>query len=130
MHGEESRQSRTRDYGTSKHQPDDGGTENGNAARDGCSNTESPIGILIKAQHLPAECHTQRHQQQKNADNPGKLARKLVGSKKKNIDNLKKKKKTKQKKKHPPPSFPPSKNPPRERRHGSGPADCSMLQLP
>src|SRR6201997_2103929 len=90
MHGEESRQSRTRDYGTSKHQPDDGGTENGNAARDGCSNTESPIGILIKAQHLPAECHAQRHQQQKDADNPGKFSRELVSSKKNHLDHMNK----------------------------------------
>src|SRR5246127_359286 len=88
MQGEESRQSRTRDDWTSQNQLDEGGTENGNAARDGCPNTEPPICILIEAQYLPAECHAQCHQQQKDANDPGKFAGKLVRSKEKYLNHV------------------------------------------
>src|SRR6266704_2175896 len=47
-----------------------------------------PIGVLIKAQHLPAERHAESHQQKKNADDPGELSGKLVGPKKEDLHHM------------------------------------------
>src|SRR5450755_3753014 len=54
--------------------------EHRNTTGDGCADSEAPISVLIETQHLAGEGHAERHQQQKNADDPGELARKFVGS--------------------------------------------------
>ncbi len=64
------------------------GTYDGDAACDGCSDAEPPIGVLIEAQHLPAEGHPQRHQQEKDPDDPGELSRKFVGPEQEDLHHV------------------------------------------
>ena len=49
-----------------------------NAAHDGHADAQPPIGVLIKTQDLPGEGHPESHQEQKDANDPGQLAGKLV----------------------------------------------------
>ncbi len=60
----------------------------GNAAGDRCADAQSPVCVLIEAQHLSAERHAKRHEQQKNADDPGEFARKLVSAEKKDLHHV------------------------------------------
>ena len=60
----------------------------GNAARDRRADAEAPVRVLIEAQHLAGESHAERHQQKKNADDPGEFARKFVRAKEKNLDHV------------------------------------------
>ena len=52
--------------------------DDGHAAHDGGADAETPVRVLIEAQHLAGEGHAERQQQKKHADDPGKLARKLI----------------------------------------------------
>ena len=49
---------------------------------------KSPIGVLIEAQHLAREGHAERHQQQKDAEDPRQLARKLVGPEEEDLHHV------------------------------------------
>ena len=49
---------------------------------------QSPIGIGIPAENLSAEEHPQRAEQQQHADDPGQLARILVGSVQKHLRHV------------------------------------------
>src|SRR5262245_31101850 len=64
------------------------GAEHGNPTNDRYTDSESPIGILIKAQHLPGESHSQGQQEQENPDDPGKLAGKFVSSKQNHLAHV------------------------------------------
>ena len=55
---------------------------------DGCADAQAPVGVLIEAQNLAGEGHAQRHQQQKNADDPGELAGKFVGAEEKYLRHV------------------------------------------
>ena len=61
---------------------------NGTRLDDGCADAQAPVGVLIEAQNLAGEGHAQRHQQQKNADDPGELARKFVGAEQKHLRHV------------------------------------------
>ena len=74
--------------GPTEHQLHDRGTDDRHAARDRCADSESPIRVLIETQHLPGEGHAECHQQKKDTDDPGELARKLVGSKEKHLHHV------------------------------------------
>src|ERR1700678_2909319 len=52
--------------------------DEGYAARNGCSDAESPVGILIETKYLARKCHAECHQQQEHAKNPGQLSRELI----------------------------------------------------
>ena len=78
MQCEEAGQRGAGNDGTAQHEMDKLAPDKRNAAHDRSPDAQAPIGVLIEAQHLPGEGHAQRHQQQKDAQNPGKLARKLV----------------------------------------------------
>src|SRR5258708_18822679 len=57
-------------------------------ARDGRSNAEPPIGVLIETQYLPAERHPERHEQKENPDDPGELTRKLISPEEEDLDHV------------------------------------------
>ena len=57
-------------------------------ARDGGANPQPPIGILIPAQDLAGEGHAQGSEQEEHADDPGELARILVGPKEEDLDQV------------------------------------------
>ena len=48
------------------------------AAHDGSADAESPVGVLIEAQHLSGEGHAQGQEQKKHSNDPGQFAGKLV----------------------------------------------------
>ena len=56
------------DDGTAQHQVDKLPADERYAAHDGCADAESPVGVLIEAQHLAGEGHAQRHQQHEDAE--------------------------------------------------------------
>ena len=60
----------------------------GNAAGDRSSDSQSPVGVLIEAQHLSAEGHAQSHQQEEDADDPGEFTRELVGPEQKDLHHM------------------------------------------
>jgi hypothetical protein len=52
------------------------------------SNTQPPICVLIEAQNLARERHSQRHQQKKHAKNPGQFTRIFVRPKQKHLCHM------------------------------------------
>ena len=88
MKGEEARKSSTSDDGTTQHQIHQRAANERYAADDRGPNAQSPIGVLIEAEHLTGERHAQSHQQEKNADNPGEFARELVSSEGKDLRHV------------------------------------------
>ena len=88
MQREESRKCCAGDDRSAQHQLHRRGTDDGNAACDGGSDAKSPIGVLIEAQHLAAEGHAQRHQQEKDADDPGELPRKFVSAEQEDLHHV------------------------------------------
>ncbi len=54
------------------------GADKRDAAHDGGADAQTPVGVLVEAQHLSGEGHAQGQQQQHHTDDPGQLARKLV----------------------------------------------------
>ena len=52
------------------------------------ADAESPVGILVEAQHLAGEGHAERHQQHEHAEDPGEFARKLVGAEEKDLRHV------------------------------------------
>src|SRR5258708_39117935 len=85
MQREKSRQRSTGNNRPAKHQFHDYWAHNRHSTGDRSSDSESPIRVLIEAQHLSAEGHAQCHQQKKNTHDPGELSRKFVRSKKKDL---------------------------------------------
>ena len=57
-------------------------------ARDGCADSQAPVSILIKAENLAGEGHSQSHQQKEDAENPRKLAWKFVGAEQKDLRHM------------------------------------------
>ena len=55
------------------------------AAENGGADAEAPVGVLIEAQHLSGERHAEGEQEQEDADDPGELARKLIGAEEKDL---------------------------------------------
>src|SRR6185503_9948492 len=55
---------------------------------DRCPDPESPIRVLIEAQYLPGESHTESHQQKEHADDPGEFPRKLVRSEEEDLHHV------------------------------------------
>src|SRR5882724_6259073 len=90
MQREKSGQRRTGNNRPAKHQLHDYRAQNRHSTGDRSSNSQSPICVLIEAQHLPAEGHAQCHQQKKNTYDPGELSRKFVRSKKKDLHHVNK----------------------------------------
>ncbi len=88
MQRKKSRQRRARDDRPTQHQFDNRRTCNWDTAGDRGSDPKPPIGVLIEAQHLPAERHAKSHQQKENADDPGELSGKLVGPKKEDLHHM------------------------------------------
>src|SRR5438445_961269 len=78
----------TGDDRATQHHFHDAPAENRHSARDGCANSQSPICVLIEAQHLACKRHAQSHQQKKDTYDPGQLARKLVGAEKKDLHHV------------------------------------------
>src|SRR6266481_3364628 len=71
-----------------EHQFHDHGSSNGDAACDRSPDSKAPVRVLIEPQYLSAESHAQRHQQEKDADDPGELSWKFVGSKEEDLDHV------------------------------------------
>ncbi len=88
MQREESGEGRAGDDGSAQHQFHNRRTENRNAAGDRSSNSQSPISVLIEAQHLSGERHAESHQQQKDSEDPGQFARKFVGAEQKYLRHM------------------------------------------
>ena len=61
---------------------------NGIAAGNGRADAEAPVRVLIKAQHLAGERHAERHEQKKDAQDPGQLAGKFVGPEQKHLRHV------------------------------------------
>src|SRR5262245_7690609 len=88
MQRKETRESRSRYDRPAQHQFHYSRTNNWNAAGDRCSDPQSPIGVLIETEHLSAEGHAQRHQQQKNTDDPGEFPWKFVSPEKEDLHHV------------------------------------------
>src|SRR5580700_263716 len=88
MQREKPRQRLGRDNRSSKHQMDQIRADEWNSSHNRRSNSEAPIGILIKSQNLPGECHAQRAQKENTAADPGELTRIFVGSKQECLDEM------------------------------------------
>src|SRR3974390_481207 len=57
------------------------GADQRDSTNNGGSNSESPIGVLVKPEDLASEGHSQGQQEQENTNDPSQLARELVSSK-------------------------------------------------
>ena len=62
--------------------------DDGSAAGDGRADAEAPVGVLVEAQDLAGEGHAQRAEEQEDADDPGQLARELVGAEQHDLDHV------------------------------------------
>src|SRR5579863_9381391 len=80
MQSEKSRERRTTDDRSAEQQLDQRRTDDRYPAGDRCADPEPPVSILVEPQHLASERHSERHQQQENAENPRQLSRILVSS--------------------------------------------------
>ena len=78
----------TGDNWAAQHHLHDAPTQNGYSACDGSANSQSPICILIEAQHLSGEGHAKRHEQKKHTYDPGQLARKLVSAEEEDLHHV------------------------------------------
>src|SRR5262249_47462459 len=58
------------------------------SASDGGTNPQTPIGILIPTQDLAGEGHSQGSEKEEHADDPGQLARILVGTPEADLDQM------------------------------------------
>ena len=88
MQREESGQRSTRDDRSAQHQFHGCGTYDWDTACDRRSDAKPPVRILIEAQHLPAECHTECHQQKEYANYPGKLSREFISPKEEDLHHV------------------------------------------
>ena len=59
-----------------------------NAAHNGDTDSESPVSVLVETKDLSGKGHPQSHQEQKYANDPGQLARKLVGAEKDHLAHV------------------------------------------
>ena len=57
-------------------------------AGDRRADAEPPVRVLVEAQHLAGEGHAERAQEQDDADDPGQLARILVGAEEEHLDHV------------------------------------------
>src|SRR5260370_36124076 len=80
MQREKSRQRRSGNNRATEHQFHDYWARKGYATGDRSSDTQAPVSILIKTQHLAAESHAERHEQKRDAYDPAELPWKLVRS--------------------------------------------------
>src|SRR5271170_7436543 len=85
---EEARESRTGDDRTAQHEIYSPRPNDGNATCDRRPNPQSPISVLVEAQHLAGKRHAERYEQKKHSDDPRKFPRKLVRSKKKDLHHV------------------------------------------
>ena len=81
MESEEARQGGTRYDRTSQHEVHQRSTHKRHARGDGSPDAKAPVGVLIPAKHLAREGHAERHQEKKNSQHPGELARIFVTTK-------------------------------------------------
>ena len=88
MQREEARERGAGDDGSAQQQMHQPAADPRHAADDGCADAEAPVGVLIEAQHLAGEGHAERHEQQKDAENPGELARKFVRAEEKHLRHV------------------------------------------
>src|SRR5262249_42035166 len=88
MDREEPRQRRCTDDRAAQQEAHQGRPDERNSTRDGGSNAEPPVGVLIKPQYLPGKRHPQRHQKEEDSDDPGQLSRVLVGAEEENLDHV------------------------------------------
>ena len=73
------------DDGAAEHEIHERAADEGHAAEDGGADAEAPVGVLIEAKNLAGEGHAEGEQQEKDADDPGEFARKLVGAEEKDL---------------------------------------------
>ncbi len=85
---EESRQRRPANDRPAQHQVYQLRPHERHATGDRSADSQAPIRILVKPHHLPRKRHAQRQQQQHNANNPRKLARKFVCAKQKHLHHV------------------------------------------
>ena len=88
MQREKSRQSFAGDDRSAENQIDDLEADDRSAARDRRADAESPVCVLIEAQHLAGERHPERAQKQDASSDPGELARKFVRAEQKHLDQV------------------------------------------
>ena len=88
VQGEEAGERWASDDRAAEHEIDQRAADEGHAAEDGGADAEAPVGVLIEAQNLAGECHAEGEQKQKDADDPGKFARKLVGAEEKDLHQV------------------------------------------
>ena len=88
MQGEKAGQGWTGDNRSAQQQIDQRPADERHAGDDRGANAQTPVGILVEAHHLAGECHAQRHQQQKHAQDPGQLARKFISAKQEDLRHV------------------------------------------
>ena len=88
MQREESGERRAGDDRAAQHQRDNRRPGDGHAAGDRGADPETPVGVLIEAHDLSGKRHAERRQQQEDADDPGQLARILVGAEQKDLRHV------------------------------------------
>ena len=64
------------------------GPDERDAAGDRRADPEPPVRVLIEAQDLAGEGHAERHRSRKHADDPGQLARILVGAEQEHLHHV------------------------------------------
>jgi hypothetical protein len=85
---EEAGQGLPGDDGAAQHHLHDLRPDDGSAAGDGRADPEAPIRVLVEAQDLAREGHAERTEKKEDPDDPGQLARELVGAEQHDLDHV------------------------------------------
>ncbi len=88
MDGEEAGKGFARDDRAAEHQFDHRWPNDGGATGDGGADSETPIGVLIEAQDLAGEGHSEDHEEEENSDDPSKFAGKFESAEEKDLAHM------------------------------------------
>src|ERR1700721_1928484 len=80
VQGEEAKKLRPCNDWATQHEVHECTAHEWNTANDRGADAEAPVGVLVEAEHLACECHSEGEQQQEDSDDPGELSRKFVGT--------------------------------------------------
>ena len=88
MHREKARKRCTGNDRAAQHERHQPGPKHGNAAHNRCSDSQSPIGILVEPHHLSRKAHAECHQEKEDAEYPRQLTRIFVGAEEEDLSHV------------------------------------------
>ncbi len=88
VEGEEAGECVAGDDGAAEHEAYQWSADEGDAAEDGGSDAEAPVGVLIEAEDLAGEGHAKSEQEEEDADDPGEFAGELVGAEEEDLHHV------------------------------------------